>query len=178
VKKVSIWLGVTMLLLGMLSGVALAADEMAPLPVLKSGDMLTDNLKVQTMDGKTIELKSALEEGKYTVFQFMTTACGACQAELVNLARLQKELGADKYTIKSIAMDLLGADAVKAYEARNKFGITYLLDPEFKLPPRFGFNYTPSLFIADASGKIVFSQGGYADAAWDMIKGKMIKAMP
>ena len=177
-KKLTILLAVAALVLGLIGGPVFAdeAAPAAPLAKIKTGDTLTDDLKATTLDGTVVDLmKSTI--GKFTIFQFMTTACGACQAELVNLLRLQKELGADAFSIIPIAMDILGTEAVNAYEARNKFGVNYLIDPDFSLPPRFGFNYTPSFMVVDSSGKVVLTQGGYADAAWTMIKDKIVKAV-
>ena len=72
----------------------------------------------------------------------------------------------DKIKIISISLDILGADAVKAYESKFKYGVDYLLDPDFKLPPRLDFAYTPSFFVVDMTGKIVFTKGGFMMSRW------------
>lgn len=155
---------------------AMAADEAtdaAPPPALKVGDMLPDDLKAVTLEGATVSLKSALSEKPFTFFQFMTTACSACQGELSAFVNLQMEMP-DRFDIVSISMDIMGAPAVNAYEAKFKYGVSYLLDSDFVLPPRFNFPYTPSCFIVDKSGKIVYLKGGFMSSRWAKMKNKIV----
>jgi thiol-disulfide isomerase/thioredoxin len=144
----------------------MAAEEMAEPAPVKIGDMLPDDLSATTLDGESVMLKNALTDADYTIFQFMTTACSACQAELQEFVAMQAEMGKDKVGIISIAMDLLGVDAVNAYESKYKYGVTYMLDTDFVLPPRFNFAYTPSFFIADKSGKVLYMKGGFMQSRW------------
>ena len=148
-----------------------AAVPAAPAGPLKIGDVLGDDIKVSTMDGKSVTLKSQAT-APYTIFQFMTTACSACQTELNKLLELQMEIGKDKVAIFPIAMDMMGADAVKAYEAKYNYGMNYLLDSMFAVPPRFGLAYTPSFIILDASGTLLFQKGGFIEGRWpkDLVK--------
>ena len=151
--------GLTALFLG---GVALAADEAAG-PLVK-GASLPDNMMVGSMDGGLVKIKETLGPD-YTVFTFMTTACSACQAEIKSLMILRETTG-NKLKVVAISVDMMGADAVNAYEKRNRYGIDYILDTEFNLPPRFGFNFTPSMFLTDAKGTILLMKGGFSRSDW------------
>jgi len=166
-KKTLVYFLTVILALVMLAAPVFAAEEAAmeePGP-LKVGDMLSDDLMVTTLDGKSITLKSAAKS-PYTAFQFMTTACSACQQELIDLLGVRKDVGSDKFEIIPISVDMAGGDAVKAYEAKNEYKLTYLLDSMFELPPRFNFAYTPSFLVVDSSGKIVYIKGGYMKSRW------------
>ena len=142
------------------------ADAPAEPATLKVGDTLTDDLKVGTVDGKTVTLKS-VAASPYSIFQFMTTACSGCQTELHKLLELQMDVGKDKLAIYPILLDMIGADAAKAYEAKNKYGLVYLLDQNFNIPPRFGFSYTPSFFVVDSTGKVLLLKGGFIESRWN-----------
>jgi peroxiredoxin len=154
-----------------------AADAEAPAEpaTLKVGDVITDDVQVTTVDGQTVTLKSQCKS-PYNVFQFMTTACSGCQTELNKLLQLQMEMGKTELAIYPILLDMVGADAAKAYEAKNNYGLEYLLDQKFMVPPRFGFAYTPSFLIADSTGKVLFLKGGFIESRWEQDL-KKIKAV-
>ncbi len=143
-----------------------------PAIVYKVGDIISDGLKASTLDGAQVALKKSLNT-PYTVFQFMTTACSACQAELQELIKLQAEIGSEKLSIIPISMDMLGADAVRAYENRFRYGLTYLLDTGFTIPPKFNFAYTPSFFVVDKGGNVVFMKGGFMLSRWGKVKDQL-----
>jgi peroxiredoxin len=159
-----------------LAGPLTAQEAAGPAP-LKVGDNLPDDLMIKDLDGKSIKVKDALTGATFTFFQFMTTACSACQAELQEFISMQSEMGKDKIGIVAISMDLLGADAVKAYESKFNYGVDYLLDPEFTLPTRFNFAYTPSFFVVDQGGKIVFMKGGFMQSRWAKDRERLEAAM-
>jgi thiol-disulfide isomerase/thioredoxin len=141
-----------------------AAPEAAPAGPLKVGDMLTADMKATDIDGNEKAVTAFLTKD-YTAIQFMTTACSACQQELQELLILQDVTGF-KLDILAVSIDIRGVDAVKAYEKQYKYGVKYALDQMFTLPPRFGFNFTPSLVVVDKAGKILVSKGGFSRSGW------------
>lgn len=151
---------ITVTALVLLTAASILAAEEAVVPqTLKVGDTIKDDIKAATLDGDMVPLRSMLDSD-YTVFQFMTTACGACQAELTDLVKLEKKLNG-KFKIVAIAMDTMGAQAVNAYESKFNFGVIYLTNSAFTLPPRFGLDFTPSFVVVDKGGKILFTKEGY-----------------
>ena len=152
----------------------LAADEAVP-TILKVGDTTKNDIKAATLDGQSVSLKESIKSD-YALFQFMTTACGACQAELTDLVKLEKKLNG-KFNLVAIAMDMRGADAVNAYESKFNFGVTYLTDNMFSVPPMFGFDYTPSFIVVDKSGKILYAKGGYMASRMPKIIAKIEEIM-
>ena len=155
--------------LTLLAAPVMAADEPAapaePV-ILKAGAMLPEDVKVTSMDGTEMTLKSLLGDN-YTIVQFMTTACSACQAELVELLKI-KDMNPGSVDLFAISMDLLGADAVNAYEERYDYGITYFLDSMFAVPPRFGFTSTPAFVVLDNQGKILYAKRGFLASKWQI----------
>ncbi|MDF1535683.1 MAG: TlpA disulfide reductase family protein [bacterium] len=151
----------------MLAAPVFAADESAAVEAgpLKVGDVLPDGLLAATLDGAPTDLKKNISDKPFTFFQFMTTACSACQGEMGAFIGLQLDMPG-KFDVVAISMDMMGADAVNAYESKFKYGVKYLLDPDFKLPPRFNFPYTPSFFIVNQEGKIVYMKGGFMSSRW------------
>ena len=168
IRKTSIRTLALLFMIMFVAAPVFAADAEAPAePVaLKVGDTITDDVKVGTVDGQTVTLKSQCTS-PYNVFQFMTTACSGCQTELHKLLELQMEMGKKELAIYPILLDMVGADAAKAYEAKNNYGLVYLLDQSFMVPPRFGFAYTPSFLIADSTGKVIFLKGGFIESRWN-----------
>jgi peroxiredoxin len=114
------------------------------------------------LDGKPVSFRKDIRgKAPLTVIFFMTTACSACYDEIREIHEFaSKHPG--KVDAWAVAVDLRGAQTVGPYQQSNRFRVRYLLDPKFSLPRAFGFNYTPSLIIADANGVILHKKGGYA----------------
>ncbi len=151
--------------LALITAPAFAQGEVPGTKNITIGDTLPDDFTVTGLDGSSVKLNSAGRK-PYTIYQFMTTACSACYSELVALLKLQREIGKDKLEIVPISVDMAGAVAINKYEGKHKFGLRYFLDGDFNLPPRLGFPYTPSIFMVDSSGKVVYKKGGFSKVDW------------
>ncbi len=114
------------------------------------------------LDGKPVSFRKDIRgKAPITAILFMTTACSACFEEIREIHDFaSKHPG--RIEAWAVAVDLRGAQTVGPYQQSNRFRVKYLLDPKFSLPRAFGFNYTPSLVIADANGVILHMKGGYA----------------
>jgi peroxiredoxin len=114
------------------------------------------------LDGQPVSFRKDIRgKAPLTVIFFMTTACSACYEEIREINEFSaKHPG--KLEAWAVAVDLRGAQTVGPYQQSNRFRMKYLLDPKFTLPRVFGFNYTPSLVVADANGVILHKKGGYA----------------
>lgn len=141
---------------------ALAADP-APAekpPILKVGDAVK-NFTIKDGDGKDVTFETDIKgKSKYTALVFMNTACSACMAEarIINgIAGENKDLA-----VYAILVDARGEQAVAAYKERNPIpNVKFLIDKEFTIPPVYGYTYTPALVVADKSGVIIESKGGF-----------------
>ncbi len=160
--KKTAWIAVMCLLLGAWASAALAADapKTATPKVLGVGDMVADFNLTDGLSGAPVSFsKDILGKTKLTAISFMNTACSACAAEIRFFSQL-----AGKYPelrLVAIAVDSRGEAVVKSYNDHNKFNASYVLDPEFTQPPKYGFNFTPAVLLVDKSGKIVHVKGGF-----------------
>lgn len=137
------------------------ADEKDSSP-LKTGDLVPDfTLKNGLAAADVNFARDIVGKSTVSVLLFFNTGCSACMAELDEASTAAKELGDDKLMVYAIAVDRRGEQAVKAYHEIYKHRATYLLDPTFTIPPKFGFSYTPASLLVDKAGKIVFMKGGY-----------------
>ncbi|MBI5118243.1 TlpA family protein disulfide reductase [Candidatus Poribacteria bacterium] len=138
--------------------------------VYEVGDTAPDFSLPNAITGSTMALNKDIlgKDAKLIALTFMNTTCSACQAEVSLLSDMAKKYG-DKFKVCLIAVDMRGEKLVKAYNENYHYKVDYLLDPEFTLPPTFGFKYTPGLVLMDNKGKILYKKGGYVIADADVL---------
>lgn len=128
--------------------------------VLAVGDKAAGFTLADGLTGNPVSLeKDFLGKSKLLAISFMNTACSACNAEIRLLSQM-----ADKYQdlkVVAMAVDSRGEAMVKTYNEANKFNVSYVLDPEYTQPPKYGFNYTPAMILVDKAGTIVMIKGGF-----------------
>ncbi len=160
-KKTTAFVATAFLLIGLCASVVTAAEapKAAPKP-LGVGDKVADFNLTDGITGTPVSFaKDILGKGKLTAISFMNTACSACAAEIRFLSQLAGKY--PEFKLVAMAVDSRGEAVVKSYNENNKFNASYVLDPEFTQPPKYGFNYTPALLLVDKSGKVVLSKGGF-----------------
>jgi len=155
---------------------AAAKPAEAAVKPLDVGDQVTD-FELPGLDGKAISFAKDIK-GKNTVgfVIFMTSACSACQAEVAAINEIKAKYK-DQVGIYCVAVDIRGADSVKPYADTYKYEATYLLDPKFTLPRKFGFTFTPSVLLIDKEGKILFKKGGYSPGDEDLLQEKVVSML-
>ncbi|MBI5905612.1 MAG: TlpA family protein disulfide reductase [Deltaproteobacteria bacterium] len=158
----------------MLRKVALFSCFILLAPILVAGVQAADvkvgapmpEFSLKGEDGKVYNLESI--KGKKTVFTFMQAACSACRGEVVLLNDLAKV--AKDVLFLPISVDMGGAKALERYKADYAITLTFLLDPEFQFPPKFGFTYTPATALIGADGKVAALLSGFDDDTAKKIK--------
>ena len=176
-KKIALLVLVGMMVVGAWAISCPAEEKAAGAPVVAEapkilgvGDKVADFKLADGLTGKEVSFgKDFLGKSKLLAISFMNTSCSACNAEV----RLLSVLAGKNPDLKVIAMavDSRGEAMVKVYNENNKFNVSYVLDPEFTQPRRYGFNYTPGLILADSAGKIVVVKGGFNPVAdGDMLR--------
>ncbi len=159
-------------------GMALAAapswagdEEKAKIPGV--GDPAPD-FALPTLDGAEVTFSKDIK-GKHeaTILLFMTTSCSACQAELAAVDGVARKEG-DKVGLYCVVVDARGKATVAPFAETYKYSATYLLDPAFDVPRKFGFSYTPSVVVLDKEGKIVYKKGGYMPGDEDVLAEKVM----
>jgi peroxiredoxin len=128
--------------------------------------MIPEFTAVNYPEEKQVSGKEIVGSAKVTALVFFNTGCSSCLAELTEASAAVKAVNDPaKLAVYGIAVDKRGAKSVAAYDESNKFNVKYLLDADFKIPPMFGFRYTPAMVIVDKSGKIMEVKGGFDPAA-------------
>lgn len=128
---------------------------------LEVGDNITDFALANGITGKKVSYKEDIHnKSKLIIITFITTTCTACKAEMIVLNEIITKY--EDVKLYAVCVDMNGKTSVPRYDKTFKYDVTYMLDPDFKVPLRFGFSYTPSLVIAKGDGEILFKKGGYS----------------
>jgi cytochrome c biogenesis protein CcmG, thiol:disulfide interchange protein DsbE len=118
---------------------------------------------VKTLQGKTVNVKDYVGNGKITVVSFWATWCSPCKRELDAFKDLypawQKDYGVD---IVAITIDdARGMAKVPGMVKSKGWDYTILSDSNGKLQQSLNFQTIPQTFLVDAAGNIVASHNGY-----------------
>ena len=114
-----------------------------------------------TLDGGTVDL--ADYRGKVVLVSFWATWCEACQEELPLIARLRKSYSPDDFVVVGVPLDV-DAEAVKAYLADAGLDWPQVYpaegidaDGHHPVAAQYGVYATPTNFLVDRSGKVVYT---------------------
>jgi peroxiredoxin len=121
-------------------------------------------ISLTSIDSNEIQL--AKLRGRPLLVTFWATTCPGCIKEIPHLIELYEELSPRGLEIIGIAMDYDPPNQVLA--ARDARGITYpiALDIHARASAAFGnVRLTPTSFLIDPDGKIVFQKTGEMDMA-------------
>ena len=118
---------------------------------------------VKTLQGKTVNVKDYVGNGKITVVSFWATWCSPCKRELDAFKDLypawQKDYGVD---IVAITIDdARGMAKVPGMVKSKGWDYTILSDSNGKLQQSLNFQTIPQTFLVDAAGNIIASHNGY-----------------
>ncbi len=136
-----------------------AAPAAPPAPEVFEVGKVAKDLKVKDAAGKDLDL---LKMGKtnFKVITFMNTSCSACKQEVNFLSDMLKK-NEGKFDLIVVASDMGTFDRVAKYQTSSRLGGEWVHDPDFAVPPRFGFSYAPCMVVVDKGGKVLFSKGGW-----------------
>ncbi len=127
-------------------------------------ELITPALKLETLDGKSLDLKD--EMGKVVLVQFWATYCTPCRVEMPSMNKLIKKLEADKVPFKIIAVNMGETKAeVEKFVDVVKPEFTILMDSKGENVQAWNVFAAPSNFIIDTKGKIRYTL--YGGVEWD-----------
>lgn len=123
------------------------------------------NVKLKTIDGKTVDLSTLSNDGKPIVISFWATWCKPCKTELNTIAE-EYEDWQEETGVKLIAVSIDNARStgrVEPYVNGQGWEYQVLLDPNGDLKRAMNVNNVPHTFLIDGKGNIVWDHNNYAD---------------
>jgi len=132
-----------------------------------TADILAQNelpdVKIKTLEGKTVKLDEAVKKDKITVINFWATWCNPCKKELDTISELYEEWQ-EEYDVEIIAISIDNAGTlrkVKPMVAQRGWKYSIYTDEEGDLMRALNFQTIPQTFLLDKNKKIVYAHNGY-----------------
>lgn len=124
------------------------------------------DFKIKDIAGKSISIKDF--KGKYVLLDFWATWCAPCMAQLPFIKKIREDYSPEKLVIIGISWDV----DYKNFEAaikKNKMNWIHIYG-NTDLPPMYGVNTIPAVFLIDRKGTIIFRGAGeYKDALTELL---------
>ena len=128
------------------------------------GDAYALPLKLDTLDGKTIDLSEL--KGQVVLVNFWATWCPPCIHELPSLMRLDQRLRQQNMAVMLISVDRAGIDKARPFLEKLGIAGTELgFDPRGDLAKAVGIKALPTSFCINADGIMTAQIVG--DVEWD-----------
>ena len=121
------------------------------------------SVNVKTMDGKTVNIKDMVGNGKITVISFWATWCSPCKRELDAISEIYEDWQED-YGMELLAItidDSRGMAKVPAMVASKGWEYKILSDSKQELQRALNFQTVPQTFLLNGAGEIIYSHSGY-----------------
>ncbi len=124
-------------------------------------------VRFRGIDGRSLSLSEL--RGKPVLVNFWATTCPGCIKEMPELVRLHEELGERGLVIIGVAMPYDKPSDVIALADRRKLPYFIALDPQGEVVRAFGgVRLTPTSYLIDPEGRIVFKKIGEPD--WQRLR--------
>ncbi len=143
----------TALVLCGLNSMALEAGDLAQSGIALNHLMTDSTEKIQDL---TVVPKGQ----KFTMLEFFQTTCSACIENRPNFIKLSKELS-NVATFKLVGIDRKETALRAFYQTiKSEFSFPYVLDNSRIATKSFAVSVTPTSFIIDENGKILYKHEG------------------
>ena len=123
------------------------------------------NVKLQDINGKTVQTGLISNDGKPVIISFWATWCKPCLRELKAIHEVYADWQ-DETGVKMIIVSIDQAqDANRVKPMVDGFGweCEVLLDPNGDFKRAMNVQNVPHVFVLDGNGKIVYNHTGYVD---------------
>ena len=123
------------------------------------------NVKLQDINGNTVQTGSISNDGKPVIISFWATWCKPCLRELKAIHEVYPAWQ-DETGVKMIIVSIDQAQAANRVKPMvDGFGWEYevLLDPNGDFKRAMNVQNVPHVFVLDGKGKIIYNHAGYVD---------------
>lgn len=124
---------------------------------------------------KIVGQKAPVEKRKPILLSFFTTSCVPCRVEIPQLEQLQKEFPNAAFYLVNISEE---PEVVRRYIAQMGYKLPVLLDKHGIIGNKYQVKMTPTNYIIDASGKIVYIGRGFDETSLAAIRRALKKLLP
>ncbi len=139
--------------------------------VLKKEPAALPDIHFLNDKGEEVSLKSFA--GKVVLLNLWATWCAPCREEMPSLARLQQQLGSDKFQVAAVAIDKSGLDGARKFFKDNKIeGLGLYADPTAREGTALKVIGMPTSILINAKGDEIGRLIG--PAAWDSPDAKQL----
>ncbi len=126
-------------------------------------------------DAKGQQLTLADWKGRVVLLNLWATWCAPCRKEMPGLARLQKQLGSDKFEVVALAVDRAGASAAaKFLGSVDAEGLALYIDPTARAGSALKAVGMPTTLLLDGEGREIGRLTGPAE--WDSPEAQRLVA--
>lgn len=120
---------------------------------------------LHTLSGESLPLSQL--RGRVLLVNFWATSCPSCLREFPKLLEIHRKFAARGYETVAVAMSYDPPEAVRAYVQQANLPFVFALDREGAAAAAFGdVRLTPTTFVIDRRGRIVWQQLGEPDFPW------------
>lgn len=125
------------------------------------------------LDASGQERSLADWRGKVVLLNLWATWCAPCRKEMPSLARLQAELGSDRFEVVAVSVDKTGVEGAKKFLDQIKVeNLAVYADPTIKLGSALKAVGMPSTVLIDGEGREIGRLVGPAE--WDSDDAKRL----
>lgn len=149
------------------------AAEIAADAVPEVGKVSLAGLRLQDLDGKTVELDSYLGKGP-VVLDFWATWCKPCLAALPELSVLYTDLRPRGLELVGVNEDgVRNAAQVKPFVRTKRLEFPVLMDIDRTAQTRLNVQVLPTTLLLDSTGRVVHTSFGYRPGEIEQLRERI-----
>ena len=147
------------------------------IPSMLSQDRSLPNVKIKTLDGKSINIQTIENDGNPIVISFWATWCKPCKKELNAIAEVYEDWQEDT-GVKLVAIsidDTRSMAKVAPYINSSDWEYEIYLDPNKDLCRLLGVSTVPHTFLLNGKKEIVWQHRGYVEGDEEELYNKIVE---